>query len=38
MILQTVPKGRLHRSPNGDLVVWHVAQDPDTWTGYRVPA
>ncbi|MGN8244501.1 hypothetical protein ACTHAM_001404 [Cellulomonas soli] len=37
-ILQTVPKGRLHRSPNGDLVVWHVAQDPDTWTGYRVPA
>lgn len=37
-ILQTVPKGRLHRSPNGDLVVWHVAQDPVTWTGYRVPA
>ena len=37
-ILQTVPKGRLHRSPNGDLVVWHLAQDPATWTGYRVPA
>ncbi len=36
-IAALVPRVRVRKAPNGDLVAWHAGQEPGTWRSYRVP-